>query len=384
METMTRRASIGLLAGIALPGQSSPLRESIKDRLPREVPAGVAAIIERTLGQTPASLNTDWFGTCLMKGLLEWAPRGISEAGEFGRRWFQAHLNSSRPSPYSGPKSRTVSAGGIPITTYAGHFGLAFPCFELARQAGDERARRVSIEVADIILHRTARNRLGMVLHDDGAEFTIPDVAYFVVTPLMIAFTLDPLAGRAYRDQAVFQLRSFIDVFLSKDIGLAKTILFKEGLGKSYWTRATGWLLWAMLGVLRHLPPEDPQAAGFIRDLGVLAAGIAKAQDSSGGLRLFLTDRDSPLETTGTLMCAMGLHEAVRRQWISESFKSVADHAWSFVRSRLSPEGELTQVYTGWAVPAEQGIVDMDKHRMAWIPGFVLSAACELTTPYRS
>jgi hypothetical protein len=370
MRNLTRRSGIAILGGAALRA----------DRLPPAVPPGVAAILDKTLAQDPASLNTDWFGTMLVKGLLEWAPRGVPEARGFARRWFEAHLASNRLAPYSGHRSRTVRAGGIVITTYAGHFGLSFPCYELARQTGDERARAVCREVAAIILHRTARNHLGMVMHDDASEFTIPDVCYFVVTPLMIAFDLDRERGQVFRDQATFQLRSFLDVFLVKETGLARTILFKSGLGSTYWTRATGWLLWAVLGVLRYLPADDPAREGFVRDLNTLAGGIARAQHESGALRVLIDDPSTPLETTGTAMCATGLHEAVRRGWLQPHFRDHADRAWAFVRSHVSPDGRITQAYTGWAVPAEKHVIEMDRLAMGWIPGFLLSAAAEMTT----
>jgi rhamnogalacturonyl hydrolase YesR len=372
----TRRWSGALLASPFLKGQPG---FSMKAELPRGTPPGVAAIIKRTLGEQPAAINTDWFGTCLMKGLLEWTGRGGPEGREFARAWFESHLNSKEVSSYSGSKGRVVRVGGIPITTYAGHFGLAFPCFELYRQLRDERARRVCIEVADLILHQTARNRFGMVMHEDGADFTIPDVCFFAVVPLMIAFRLDQEQGRVYRDQAVFQLRAFNDVFLDKETGLARTILYKDGLGKTYWTRATGWLLWAICGVLRHLPPDDPQRQGFIDDLNLLARGIERSQDSSGGLRVLLNEPASPLETTGTAMCAMGLHEAIRMRWIRAAFAGTSDRAWEFVKSRVTTDGEVVGAYTGWAVPAEKGVMTMDdKSRMGWIPGFILSAAAEM------
>ncbi len=278
---LTRRESIECLAALGAGGQP-PSAESIRRRLPKDVPPGVAAVIANTLRRDPASLNTDWFGTLLVKGLLEWAARGVPEGREFAKAWFEHHLTAGGVAPFSGARgSRTVRAGGIAITTYSGHFGLSYPCYELFRQIGDSRARRVCLDVAPIILHQTARNRLGLVLHDDNAGFTIPDTCYFVVTPLMIAASLDKERGPVYRDQAVFQLRTCIDVFLAKDTGLAKTILFNSGVGKTYWTRASGWLLWAITGVLRYLAPGDPLFAGFVADLAALARGIARVQDAT-------------------------------------------------------------------------------------------------------
>jgi hypothetical protein len=317
----------------------------------------------------------------LLKGMLEWSRSGVPEIRTFAGRWLDFHVNSGRVAPFSGPQSRTVPAGGILITTYTGHFGLAFPCYEMATQLHDERARRVCVNIGKIILHQTKRNHLGMVVHDDAAEFTIPDACYFVVAPLMIASVLDPEYGPVFRYQALYQLRTYIDTFLVKETGLAKTILLKDGLGKSYWTRATGWLLWAIAGVLRHLDARSPEAEPLLHAVNTIAAAVARVQDVSGGLHVFLNDAGSPLETTGTAMCATALHEAIRRNWIPDSYRGTVAQAWSFVRNQITPNGDIRCAYTGWAGSAEQGVIAMDTLAMGWIPGFILSTAYELMSP---
>jgi len=379
MSNLTRREALAAFAGAAWAADAAPSIELIRKRLPKDTPAGVAAILADTLESAPGSHNTDWFGTLLIKGLLEWAERGISEGGEFAKRWLDFHLASKSLSPYSGSRSRVVNAGGVTITTYCGQFGLAFPCWELFRQFGDERARRISLDVARIILHETSRNRFGMVNHADNDDFAIPDTCYFVVTPLMIAHAVDRANGAAYRDQALYQLRKYTDIFLDRSKGLAKTILLKDGTGATYWTRATGWLLWAMTGVLRHLPPAGPDFEGIVRDLRLLADGIARAQNSSGALHLYVNEPASPLETTGTAMCAMGLHESIRRGWLPASFAPVSRKAWEYVKTKITPDGRIVGAYTGWAVPAEQRVIEMDMVPMGWIPGFILSTAAEMS-----
>jgi hypothetical protein len=357
---MTRREALAAMAGAAMPASTPP---------------GVAAIIQSTLRQDPASLNTDWFGTLLVKGLLEWGRKHVPAAGPFAKAWIGHHLRSGRLAPFQGAKSRTVTAGGIPITTYAGHYGLALPCFEIHRQFGDERVRAVCLDIADIVLHQAARNRLGLVAHDDHADFAIPDTCYFAASALMIGSRLDERRAEVYRAQAVFQLRTYIDTFLDRSTGLAKTILFPNGLGKTYWTRATGWLLWSMAAVMRDLPSPEP----FTRDLEALAGGIARFQDASGALRLYVNEPESPLETTGTAMCAMGLHEAVRRGWLAAKYTPVVERAWKFVAQNITPEGDIRRAYTLWAVPAERRQVELDGRKMGWIPGFILSTAYEMS-----
>jgi len=347
---------------------------------PADLPPGVKAIITSTLGGDPATLNTDWFGTVLMQGLLEWHRRGVDDVRPFSIAWLDHHLKSGGVSRYSGAKSREVVAGRIHVTTYAGHFGLAFPCYEMAIQLEDQRARRVCIDLGKLILHQVARNRFGMVEHDDSGEFAIPDTCYFAVRALMSASVLDPGYQQAFREQAVFQLRTYVDTFLTPDKHLAKTVLLNEGLGTTYWTRASGWLLWSIASVLRLLPPSDPAYPGFLENLNTLASGMAAVQDQSGGFRVLLDDPHTPLETTGTAMFASGVHEAIRKKWLADSYLQAANRAWTFVKDNITDDGRIRNAYTGWALPAESRVMSMDEHDMGWIPGFILIVANEMTT----
>jgi len=349
--------------------------ESVRSRLPGDLPLGIAAIIANSLNRDPSSINTDWFGSLLMQGLLQWGRRGISEVRPFALAWLDHHWKSKTVSSFSGPVSRVFLVGHIPITTYAGHYSLAFPCYELVTQYQEPRAHQICLDIAKTILHRSSRNRLGMVNHDDNADFAIPDTCYFVVTPLMMASVLDRKNSQVYQDQAVFQLRTYIDVFLTKGTGLVRTILLKEGLGKTYWTRASGWLAWAIVGVLRYLPPSAQETEGFVRDLGEIAKGLRRVQDPSGGFHVLLNDPNTPLETTGTIMFAVVLQESMLQNWLPNSFQDVVSRAWRFAENRIADDGRILQAYTGWAVPAEQHVMSMDEHDMEWIPGFALSAA---------
>jgi unsaturated rhamnogalacturonyl hydrolase len=265
----------------------------------------------------------------------------------------------------------------LPLTTYAGHFGAALPCLELALQTRDERARSVCIELGRIVLHEVSRNRLGLVNHDDFSDFAIPDTCYFAVAALMAAAALDARGAQALRDQAVFQLRAYTRTFLMPDTGLARTVLFPDGLGRTYWTRASGWLLWAMLTVIRGLPETDRQP--LLPALERIAGGMSRVQDASGGLHVLLDEPATPLESTGTLMFAMGLHEALRRKWIPPKYREPAARAWRFVESRIEASGALRDCYTGWALPAEKRQMTMRAEAEGWIAGFVLAAAYEWT-----
>jgi hypothetical protein len=66
----------------------------------------------------------------------------------------------------------------------------------------------------------------------------------------MMAAELDSERVAVYREQSIYQLRTYTDIFLTCDTSLARTILLPQGLGKTYWTRASGWLLRAITDAL--------------------------------------------------------------------------------------------------------------------------------------
>src|SRR4051812_12483939 len=282
--------------------------QQIRSALPAEVPAGVAAIIKNYYDRDPITFNTDWAGTMPMWGLTMWAKRGVPGALEYVRAWFEAHLardpklsDEELFKTYTGHRSRVIRGRQLPFTMYSGLFGLNFPCSELFLQANDERARQVCVDVADAILYRARRNHLGLSAHDDHWEYDIPDACFFTVEPLMRAAAIDPERGGPYVHAARTQLRSYIDVFLNRSNGLAHTILGAKGLGKTFWCRAQGWLMWSFMAVMRGL--EDTRGMGvspmhsrhelqahgqdahatelssFIGDLQFFADGVARTVD---------------------------------------------------------------------------------------------------------
>jgi rhamnogalacturonyl hydrolase YesR len=362
-QHLSRREALALAAGVpALPGGVAP---------------GVSALLRSLLAREPSSFNTDWFGNMPVYGMLLWARRGAPEARPFAARWLDWHLRAATVAKYSGARSRQVMAGGLPLTTYAGHFGAALPCLEMAQQRADARARQICLDLGRVVLHEVSRNRFGLVNHDDFSDFAIPDTCYFAVTALMAAAALDAPEAQALRDQSVFQLQAYTRTFLMPDTGLAKTVLFKDGLGQTYWTRASGWLLWAMLAVIRGLP--DSRRKPLLADLERLVQGMARVQDGSGGFRVLLDDVGTPLESTGTLMFGMGVHEALRRGWLPLRYREAAARAWRFVEDRIEPSGGLRDCYTGWALPAEKRQMTMRAEADGWIAGFLLAAAYEMS-----
>jgi rhamnogalacturonyl hydrolase YesR len=312
-------------------------------------------------------------------GMLQWRRRGIAECEGFATAWLTHHLQTRETAKYTGNRSRVVWPGGIPLTTYAGHFGVSQVCEEMFAQFAAERARRVAVDLAGIVLHTTARNRLGLIAHDDTSDFAIPDVTFFAVSSLMIGSLLDEPNAAAFRDQALYQLRTSIDTFLMKNTGLAKTLYRNGSVGSTYWTRASGWLLWSITAMLRRLNPLHPAFRGFTSDLVRLVDGMIGVQDQSGGFHVLLDEASTPLDSTGPTMFALGVHEGVRQGWLPGSYARGAQKAWEFVKANLTDDGVLRNTYYLWAVPAENRDLRLRDETSGWAMGFVLAAANEMT-----
>jgi hypothetical protein len=363
--------------------------EQIRRSLPQQLPGGIAAIIRNYYERDPLSFNTDWSGTMPMWGLIMWAKRGVPGALECVRAWFEAHLvrdpNLSDEElfrTYTGHRSRVIRGRHLPFTMYCGLFGLVFPCAELFKQTGDERAQQVCLDVGDAILYRGRRNGLGLAAHDDHWEYNIPDACFFTVGPLMAAASVaSPQQAQTYLTLASIQLRAYVDVFLNRQCGLAHTILGSKGLGKTFWCRAQGWLMWSFVSVLRGLPQHDSARKGLLTDLEFFADAVVRTVDADSALHAFANDPQSLPETSGTAMVAVALHESIRRGWLdADKYCSVAQRMWQFCRRHVTDDGGFEKVYYEWALPAELYVESSKTVKFGPHIGALLWLADEVTT----
>jgi rhamnogalacturonyl hydrolase YesR len=240
----------------------------------------------------------------------------------------------------------------------------------LYRLTGNERARQVCKDTGDVILNHIPKNELGILLDDDaGHKFTLPDAAYFYVPPLFMAakaYDKEVRAGDAGAKEkqdklfaeACDQLKKFTDLFLDKEKKITKTVYRNGKLGETYWTRANGWLLWALVDSLEFMDKDSEIYAYACNALDIMAQGIAKYQHESGALHLLVDEADTALETTGTIMAAYGIHKAVRLGCIDKKYLVLAVKAWNYVDTQVDDAGNIKGCYTGWAVPAEERKLD--------------------------
>jgi hypothetical protein len=355
-----------------------------------DLPSNIRALIEKTLSKPYEDLNTDWFGTVQAEGVLLWADKGFPAAKDFVSGWLGYHIkNDSKMTDkenldtYSGPKGRVIRIGPLPISVYAGTLGVAFPCYSLHKLTGDSDAKEVCVSVADVILHYSARDKFGYMAHDDNSycKWCIPDVGYFSVRGLADASDLvDKTTGSVYMKDAVHQAKMSVMLFYDKDKKLTRTIynLDQNQPGKTYWCRASGWMVYTLTALLRHLDKDSPDYKYFTSVYRDIADGLVKCQGPNGGLHVWVDDFSSPEEVTSTAMTAGCFSEAMDKGWLPPAYKDYVSKAWSFILSSVASDGTVKNAYTGWAIPAEARELVMDERELGFVPGMVMIAASQI------
>ncbi|MEO7767831.1 MAG: glycoside hydrolase family 88 protein [Ferruginibacter sp.] len=400
---MERRNFAGLLLSLATGPILSPLLTKADtglllqtgstppDRgLPRQLPENIKQLIKNVQLQHFSAVNTDWDGTIQIEGLLRFAKRGYKGGLDYANNWFNFHVqNDSKLTDeeyykqYDGPRARILRNGPLTFVIYSANLGVSFPVHELYLLTKSKVAKQVCIDVADAILHYAGRDRFGMLAHDDinYMNFAIPDTAYWATRSNAIAATLSPAdAAAIYWKQAIYQLDQGIKYFFDEDKGMVRTGLFKGEPATTYWCRSQGWLIWAVSGLLRYLPVSHSYYKKATSTMKSIADGAVKYQTKNGAFHVLVDDPSSPEEVTGMAMVIASVKEGMRKGWIPKKYDELCNRGWDYIQQSVDKDGRLRNVYTGWAVTAEEKKVDlMDKNFRGFAVGIIIVAADEMT-----
>ncbi len=137
-------------------------------------------------------------------------------------------------------------------------------------------------------------------------------------------------------------------------------------------------MVYTLTALLRHLPKDHPDYKYFTTTFCQIADGLAARQGVNGGLHVWVDDPGSPEEVTSTAMTAGCIQEAMDEGWIPEDYNNYVQKAWQFISGSVSEDGRIKNAYTGWAIPAEQKLLQMDEAYLGFIPGMVLLAAAQI------
>jgi len=398
---MQRRAFTGLIVSLAGGTILSPLGSNAQEYkeeigkqantgLPANLPDNLKQMVSNTVKIDFQDVNTDWDGTIRIEGLLRFSQRGYREGLTYASNWFNYHLKNDAKlddeayfNQYDGPRARILRDGPLTFVIYSSVLNLACPVHELYKQTGNKVAKEVCLDVAEAIVHYVARDKYGMMAHDDKnfTNFTIPDTAYYAVRATAIASSLTKGdLSKVYLKQSVYQLDLAINHFFDKDKNLSRLGIFDNKSSTIYWCRSQGWLMWSIAGLLRYIPTSHSYYTKAATTFAALANGVKKYQTKNGGLHVYVDDPSTPEDVTSIAMVIAVVKEGMRKGWLPKEYNDMCDKGWQYIQKSVDADGKVHNAYTGWALTAHQGQKDlMDTKFRGFAVGILMLAADEMT-----
>jgi rhamnogalacturonyl hydrolase YesR len=170
-----------------------------------------------------------------------------------------------------------------------------------------------------------------MPLHDEMSD------SVFMGTPILAAagkLTGDP----KYFDMAVRHFR-----FMQK-LDLRADGLYRHSpLDEAAWGRGNAFPAMGLAFTLEYLPKNDEVLTAYQH----LMETLARFQDVDGMWHEVIDVPGSYAELTATSMIAVAMQKGIRNGWIpAEKYKPIVERAWTAVKGRVAPDGQLIDVCT--------------------------------------
>jgi unsaturated rhamnogalacturonyl hydrolase len=115
--------------------------------------------------------------------------------------------------------------------------------------------------------------------------------------------------------------------------------------GQVHWGRGNGWALLADVAVLSAIVPTHPQHSAVVDIMQKQAAGLKPLQDAGGLWHTVLTQPDSYLETSASVLIGYALKRGVQEGGLDEdAYAGVAQAATLGVWRQVLADGTVTNV----------------------------------------
>jgi len=235
----------------------------------------------------------------------------------------------------------------------------------LYEHTGDHTAVPYLEAWAEWVMHEMPRTREGglqhIVYNSVNDQQLWDDTLMMSVLPLA---KIGLLLGRPeYVEEAKYQFVLHTHYLADRETGLwfhGWTFDGNHNFARALWARGNSWITIAIPEFIEMvgLKAEDALYQHLISTLSRQAAALAEYQDDSGLWHTLINDSTSYLEASATAGFAYGLLKAVRKRYLGEAYRPVAEKAVKAVIDNISSEGELRQVSFGTAMGS-----DLDYYR---------------------
>jgi rhamnogalacturonyl hydrolase YesR len=192
----------------------------------------------------------------------------------------------------------------------------------------------------------------GIYTRTTPVKFTTWVDDMFMGIPFLVQAALlakDKKSRAKLLDDAASQVLGFNEQVWDADAKLYMHARYSNSPAKQpHWSRCNGWAIWAMSGVLEHLPPTHPKRPAILKHFQTHAQSLVKFQNTEGFWPNVLDRQDSRSEVSGTAIFVMAFARGVRHGWLSpERFLPAIRQGWAALTTRIEADGTVHDICAG-------------------------------------
>jgi rhamnogalacturonyl hydrolase YesR len=228
-----------------------------------------------------------------------------------------------------GKESMPANGNG---STISGH--LLFS--ELARRTSDAKWTALAKKAADSGFEADGRPKVSMPFHSEMSDSVFMGCAILAEVGALTGDT-------KYFEQCLRHLRFMQALCLRPD-----RIYRHSPLDETAWGRGNGFPALGHALSLSALPADSAEHAAFLASYRRHLQALKKHQDPTGAWHQVIDHPESYAEFTSTCMISFAIVRGLRRGWLDAGeWQPVVDKAWTAIKSRIGPDGQLVDVCTG-------------------------------------
>ncbi len=148
----------------------------------------------------------------------------------------------------------------------------------------------------------------------------------------------------ALHEESIQQYVLMEDALFNEELGLfhqSKNFGSVGSVAPDTWGRGNGWALIGLVELIRFLPEEHPEREPMIARLEHMMETLKPLQAPSGLWRQNLVTEDSYEETSGSGLLLYALAMGLRKGWLPDTMKPMAERAWAGLAGTVSYEGAV-------------------------------------------